>query len=285
MGLIYRMNKILYHTLALSYGTYFNTLAILSPRHAAKKAYQLFSTPRKGRVLPHQAPFLNKAKGKTICVNGLDLQTYHWPGSLPTVLLMHGWESNVYRWRHLIAILQEKNFNIIAFDAPGHGYSKGNMLNLATYSDSARQIVQHYQPQYIIGHSMGGLATLHHQYQHPETSTKKIVSLGAPAELSELMDHYQRLLRLNKTVLRGIDQHLFQHHRFRIKDISTPTFAKSIAVPGLIIHDKEDTITPFSASERLHQNWKSSQLIATTGLGHSLHKEDVNKQIAAFLIA
>jgi pimeloyl-ACP methyl ester carboxylesterase len=97
------------------------------------------------------------------------------------------------------------------------------------------------------------------------------------------MDHYQNLLRFNNTVLEGLDQYLYEHYNFRIKDISTPTFARSISKPGLIVHDEQDTITPFSASERLHQNWKNSRLIKTTGLGHSLHQDEVNLQIAEFL--
>ncbi|MCM4168559.1 Putative aminoacrylate hydrolase RutD [Arenibacter antarcticus] len=277
------MNKTVYHTLALSYGAYFNTLALFSQSHAAKKAFQLFSTPRKGKVLPHQEQFLNNAKDKTVLINGLDLQTYQWEGQNDTVLLMHGWESNAFRWRNLIEKLQEEKFNVIAFDAPGHGYSNGNLLNLATYSDSARQLIQMYQPKHIIGHSMGGLATIHHQYQNPDTSIQKIVALGAPAELTELMEHYQNLLKFNDSVLEGLDKYLYENYNFWIKDISTPKFARSISKPGLIVHDKEDIITPFSASERLHKNWKNSQLIATTGLGHSLHQDEVNRKIAKFL--
>ncbi|GGW23580.1 alpha/beta hydrolase [Arenibacter certesii] len=277
------MNKILYHTMALSYGAYFNSLALFSPSLAAKKALNLFSTPRRGRVLPHQEQFLTNAKGKMVFINGLGIQTYHWSGDNETVLLMHGWESNAFRWRNLIEALLERRFNILAFDAPGHGYSEGNMLNLPIYSDSAKQIIKMYKPQYIIGHSMGGLATIHHQYQNPNTSIQKIVSLGAPAELSQLMEHYQDLLKFNNKVLQGIDNYLYEHYSFRIKDISTPIYAQSIAKPGLIIHDKEDTITPFKASESLHQNWENSQLIATSGLGHSLHQDEINQKIADFL--
>lgn len=277
------MNKAFYHSLALSYGAYFNTLALFSRSTAAKKAFQLFSTPRKGRVLPHQEQFLQQARGKKVLINGLYLQTYHWQGIHETVLLLHGWESNASRWQNLIEKLQEKQFNIIAFDAPGHGYSDGKMLNLATYSDSARQLIQMYRPKFIIGHSMGGLATIHHQYQNPDTTIQKIVTLGAPAELSELMHHYQNLLKFNDTVLEGLDNYLYKQYHFRIKDISTPTFARSIAKPGLIVHDALDTITPFSASERLHQNWRNSQLIKTSGLGHSLHQDKLNLKIAKYL--
>ena len=233
--------------------------------------------------MPDQKDYLQNFLGERILANQINLQTYQWPGAQETILLLHGWESNAFRWRNLIEKLQERGFNIIAFDAPGHGYSEGKNLNVVTYAESARHLIEIYNPKYIIGHSMGGLATLHNQFQNPNTSIEKIVTLGAPAELYELMAHYQNLLKFNDKVLKGLDQHIYEHHNFRIKDISTPMFARSITQKGLIIHDEWDKITPFSASERLHKNWKNSRLIKTQGLGHSLHQEDINLQIIDFL--
>ncbi|HLT50916.1 MAG TPA: alpha/beta hydrolase, partial [Arenibacter sp.] len=172
---------------------------------------------------------------------------------------------------------------IIAFDAPGHGYSQGNRLNLANYSESARHIIKMYNPKHVIGHSMGGLTMLYDQYKNPDSSIEKIVALGAPAELSELMEDYQRLLKFNNKVLKGLDNYFHELYDCRIKDISTPTFAQGISRPGLIIHDELDPITPFNASVRLHESWKNSQFIKTTGLGHSLHQDRVNTQIMEFL--
>ncbi|HUH47457.1 MAG TPA: alpha/beta hydrolase [Arenibacter sp.] len=277
------MNKIIYRTLALSYGAYFNTLAHFSQELAAKKAFQLFSTPRKGRVLPHQEQFLKNALDEMVPIKGSGVQTYHWPGPKETVLLLHGWESNVFRWRKLIERLRAEGFNIIAFDAPGHGYSQGNKLNLANYSESAQQLIGMHNPKYIIGHSMGGLTMLHDQHKNPDSSIEKIVALGAPAELSELLEHYQQLLMFDNRILKGLDDYFYEQYDCRIKDISTPTYAQKISKPGLIVHDELDPITPFSASVRLHEKWKNSQLIKTSGLGHSLHQEEVNNKIVDFL--
>ncbi|SHI90894.1 Pimeloyl-ACP methyl ester carboxylesterase [Arenibacter nanhaiticus] len=277
------MKRYINKLLPLAYGGYFNVLAQFSEKTAAQKAFDLFSTPRKGRVLPSQADFLNRALSDKIYVNKLGVQTYHWQGSKETVLLLHGWESNAFRWRLLIEKLQEKDYNIIAFDAPGHGYSEGNKMNVLTYSKSAQQLIDLFNPSYMIGHSMGGLTTIYNQYLHPHSSIEKIVSLGAPAELSELMEHYQNLLRFNDKVLTGLDNYFFDNFNIRIHDFSTSKYAATFTKPGLIIHDEHDTIAPFSASERLHKSWKNSTLIKTTGLGHSLHQEHVNQQILEFL--
>ena len=128
------MNRIIKKYLPLAYGTYFNSLATFSQNLAAKKAFKLFCTPRKGRVLPHQENYLNEAKSEVLHLGENRLQSYHWQGAKETVLLMHGWESNVFRWRNLIGFLQVEGYHIIAFDAPGHGNSSGTILNVPIYA-------------------------------------------------------------------------------------------------------------------------------------------------------
>lgn len=277
------MKKLLNKFIPLAYGSYFNALALYSKDKVAKKAFTLFSSPRKGKVLEHQKAFLNPAKGEVVTIENIKLQTYKWQGSKETVLLLHGWESNVFRWRNLISFLEKENFNIIAFDAPAHGNSTGNLLNVPVYTKCAEKIIATYKPKYIIGHSMGGMTTIYNQYKNPNNSIEKIVSLGSPSELSEIMDHYQNLLKFNTTVMESLDVYFKQIFDFNIDEFSISKFSKNLAQKGLLVHDEFDTIAPFSASERIHKNWKNSTLLKTQGLGHSLHQDDVNNQIIDFL--
>lgn len=277
------MKKIVNKYLPLAYGKYFNTLALFSKEKAAKKAFTLFCTPRKGKVLEHQKEFLENAKSSIIKVDDLELQTYHWKGDKETILLMHGWESNVFRWRNLVDHLKKENYNIIAFDAPAHGYSTGKILNVPIYSICAKKIIATYNPNYIIGHSVGGMTTMYNQYKNPDNSIEKMVSLGAPSELSEIMGHYQGLLKFNDTVMSSLDTFFEKTFNFHIDEFSVSKYAKNFTTKGLLIHDKLDLIAPYSAAERIHKNWSNSTLITTEGLGHSLHQEDVNHQIIDFL--
>ena len=72
------MKKLLNKYIPLAYGSYFNTVAIFSKEKAAKKAFTLFCSPRKGKVLEHQKEYLDSAKSDIIQVDDLALQTYHW---------------------------------------------------------------------------------------------------------------------------------------------------------------------------------------------------------------
>ncbi len=277
------MKKIVNRILPLAYGVYFNILALFSKKLAGEKAITLFSSPRKGKVLPIQASFLKKAEDTMIEVGGKQIQTYSWAGTKETVLLLHGWESNSFRWRNLISFLSDANLAIVAFDAPAHGNSSGGIFNVPLYAECTQHMVKHYKPTFIIGHSVGGMAALYHQYIYPHNSIQKIVTIGSPSELYELMEHYQNLLGFNNMVLSALDDYLQAHFGYGIRDFSSSQFAQKIQIEGLLIHDIEDPITPYHNSEKVHVNWKNSKLISTRGLGHSMHQDDVNNQIVDFL--
>ncbi|WP_289039061.1 alpha/beta hydrolase [uncultured Zobellia sp.] len=277
------MQKTLNKMLPKVYGRYFNMLARVSKKKAAKKAFYVFCTVRKGRVLPNQKEYLDQAKGDTIEVKKHTLQTYHWPGNKETVLLVHGWESNTFRWRNLIAKLREADYNIVAFDAPAHGYSSGKYLNVPLYSDGVQAMIQKHDPKYLIGHSVGGMTLMYNEFYHQNPNVQKMVTIGSPSEFYEIMDHYQRLLNFNNTVRKALEALVLKRFGFTVAEFSSSRFAEKNTKKGLLFHDEEDKLAPFHASEAVHAHWKNSIFVRTKGLGHSMHQEHINDQIVDFL--
>lgn len=277
------MKKAINKYLPLAYGLYFNTLATFSTKLAAKKAFTLFCTPRKGKVRPEQKQFLELAKSQRLKVVDLELQTYHWQGNKETVLLMHGWESNAFRWRNLISFLKEDDYNVVAFDAPAHGHSTGSKFNVPLYSECTKAVIDVYQPKILIGHSVGGMNSLYNQEKYNNTKIEKIVTIGSPSRLKDIMADYQQIVKFNDTVLNGLDDHFNALFGLGIEDFSTASFKGHLSKKGLIIHDEEDTIAPFSASKSVHDSWKNSSFFTTKGLGHSMHQDQVSHRIMDFL--
>ena len=277
------MRKSINKLLPKVFGRYFNMLARVSKKKAAEKAFYVFCTVRKGKVLPNQKEYLDKAKNGTIEVKDHTLQTYHWPGSKETVLLVHGWESNTFRWRNLITKLQEADYNIVAFDAPAHGYSSGKYLNVPLYSDGVQAMIDKYGPKYLIGHSVGGMTLMYNEFYHKNESVEKMVTIGSPSEFYEIMDHYQRLLDFNDTVREALEAFVLDRFGFTVKEFSSSRFAKTNTKKGLLFHDELDKLAPFHASEAVHSYWNDSTFIRTKGLGHSMHQEHINDQIVDFL--
>lgn len=267
----------------LLYGSYFNLLTLISKKKAAKKAFELFCTIRKGKVLPQQAEYLNSAKHEILEISNHQIQTYHWSGSKETVLLVHGWESNSFRWRNLVIKLKDADFNIIAFDAPAHGYSTGTQLNVPLYSEVLQNLIARYRPQTLIGHSVGGMTIIYNEHYNSNKVIEKIITVGSPSEFHEIMEHYQKVLGFNNRVMSAMDSHIFNRFGFHIRDFSTSEYIKSNTVAGLLFHDRHDKVAPYHASLKVHANWKGSKLISTEGLGHSMHQEEVNEQIVDFL--
>ncbi len=267
----------------VAYGKYFDLLALFSKKKAAATAFDVFCIVRKGRIQPEQMSYLQQAKYTVETVKDHQIQTYRWKGTKDRVLLLHGWESNTFRWRNLIAQLSAAGFDIIAFDGPGHGYSSGKKMHVPLYAYCAQHIIDKYNPKAVVGHSVGGMTALYNEYLNPHSSVEKIVTIGSPSEFYDIMHHFQNLLRFSDRVLQALDQFVQKRFGFAIKEFSTSAFVRTNTKKGLLIHDELDDIAPFQASEKVHAHWKNSTLIKTRGLGHSMHQDEVNENITAFL--
>ncbi len=277
------MQKFVTRLLYKAYGSYLNILAIFSKKKAAKKAFEIFTTVRKGQVLPPQKVFLDTARKRFINSSKYRLQVYHWPGKKETVLLVHGWESNTFRWRNLIAKLQEFDYNIIAFDAPGHGYSSGKELHLTLYADSIQRLITTYNPHHLVAHSFGGMAVLFNEFRNNNDGIEKIVTIGSPSEFHEILAHYQKILGFNRHVLKAFENYIIERFGSPVAHFSSSRFVAGSTKKGLILHDELDMLAPFHASENVHAQWKNSTFIRTRGLGHSMHQPQINEKIVEFL--
>ena len=266
-----------------SYGRYFNTLVLFSKRKAAITTFQVFSKVRKGRVLPNQKKYLDAVKDTTLRIEDHDIQTYKWNGTKDRILLVHGWESNTFRWRNLVEKLTAENYEVIAFDAPGHGYSSGSNLHLPLYTECIQKIIETHSPKHIIAHSFGGMAILFNDYLYQNDGIEKMVTIGSPSEFRELLDHYQKLIGFNNRVLKAFENYVYERFQKNVDDFSSSKFVLSNQKEGLLLHDKLDVLAPFHASEKVHADWKNSKFIKTKGFGHSMHQPELNDQIIAFL--
>ena len=264
-------------------GTTYNATAVFHPRLAADWAFLTFCRIRNRGVRPDQVDFLKSAKSVTRKIVNLDIQEYQWEGPGDTVLLVHGWESNAARWRNLISMLIEADFNVIAFDAPGHGRSSGKFLNVVLYGECLEALLQIHNPVHLVGHSVGGMTILFNEFKRPNPNVEQIVTTGAPSEFYEIMEEYQVVLGLNDRMMRAFDRLVQDKFGYTIREFSTIKFAASNKKKGLLIHDKRDRVAPYHGSVNVHKAWRGSRLISTEGYGHSLHQEDVNTAILDFL--
>ncbi len=265
-----------------SLGSAINALAVLSPVEAGKRILQLFSTPRTGRLRAQDREFLETAEWGTLRVKELDVQYYVWEKSGPTVLLVHGWESNSARWKVLVQRLKKQNYRVVAVDAPAHGASGGSEFNAILYADFIAAAAEKFKPDVALGHSAGGMALAYFLLHHPGI-LRKVGLLGVPSDLGQITGIFGQVLGLSARAMQAYAEQVVHKFGHTLEYFSVAEFAKSITADCLIIHGRDDMTAPFADAERVATNWVGAKFLATDGLGHSLQGETVYRAILQFL--
>ncbi|WP_282044275.1 alpha/beta hydrolase [Winogradskyella flava] len=260
-----------------------NATSFISSRYASKKALSLFASPRKGRYTEEQRQVVSSASFEELSYEGIDIATYRWAGKGKTILLAHGWESNTSRWAYILNDLKEQDYNIIALDAPAHGRSGGKQFNAVLYSECIHAVAQKFQPEVIIGHSVGGMASVFFMNDTHMASVQKMVLLGAPAHFTGVFSRYKSMMGYNSRISNGLDNIVLEQFGKPVDYFSAANFTKSIKVEGLIIHDKKDRIIPFEDAQLFANRYKNSELISTTGFGHGLRDTSLTPRIVEFI--
>lgn len=125
------------------YKTKLKTLALLSPKKASEAAFQLFCSPYSGKPKRKAPPIFHHAQKLKLEIEGLQVRGWHWKAEQPngkTILIAHGFDSCAYKFDRYIAPLKREGFDVVAFDAPGHGTSDGKILNARIYRDMILKI-------------------------------------------------------------------------------------------------------------------------------------------------
>lgn len=262
-----------------------NVTSYISKHFAAKKALNLFTKPLKGHPSESQSNFLDTAFKEELTYKGQSIMTYRWLGKQETVLLVHGWESNSARWKKLIKSLEHKDYNIIALDAPAHGFSGGKTFNAILYSEFINVVVNKFNPTTIIGHSVGGMASVFFQNKYKVPTIKKMILLGAPSEFTDVLKRYADMLGYNNRVVKQLNALIIERFGDPAEAFSTAKKLENITSKGLIIHDESDKIIPYSDALRIKESFKDNKFITTNGYGHSLNNDVVSSHINDFIEA
>ena len=277
------MKKIIMNIAVTAIRLSLNALSYISKERAGEEGFKIFSKPRKGKLTADDEIFLNSAEKETIIFENINIQTYTWRGDEnKKILLAHGWESNSARWKPLISMLKNKNYTVLALDAPAHGASGSKIFTQILYAEMINQVAKKHFPNILVGHSAGGFAISYFFNKYRPAQVKKIILLAPVSDNRVVFDLYFNFLGTNSRVKSGFYD-FFKKKYGNPEALIVSEFAKDFSVKALIIHDKNDEIVPYSQSEKIKAAWENSELILTENLGHSLRKDIIYDKLMNFL--
>jgi len=270
---------------AKTIGLFFNISKYLSPTWTAKKLFNLFCTPLSGRYKKSERTFILTAQQYQVTTSQDQITYHNWSGTGQKILFIHGWESNSARWQPYIKILQERDLDIYAIDAPAQGMSAGSTITILRYAEAIDAVIRRCQPEIIIGHSLGGMAAGYYlqNYQHP--SIQRLVLLSTPSGLEDMMDRYFTILGLSQKMMPLLNTIFREDYGIQPELFSTANHLSTCTLDGIIVHDQTDEVTPYRESLEINALWPKGIHVPTTGLGHSLKDRQIIQSICDYISA
>jgi alpha-beta hydrolase superfamily lysophospholipase len=118
--------------------------------------------------------------------DGVALHHYHWipKNAKAAIVISHGWSEHAGRYHAFAEWFVERGFEVHALDHRGHGKSEGKRGHVGRWLNYAKDLEQlrlslDLTPQYLIGHSMGGMISVLHLLEYPNRFAA--VALSGPA--------------------------------------------------------------------------------------------------------
>jgi pimeloyl-ACP methyl ester carboxylesterase len=139
------------------------------PAQLTDMLWQLICYPPKMPLRLQQEQLLSEAEKFSVTVydeyftkKNLQINGFKWGNGKHKVLITHGWGSKAADFTEMITALREnKDLEIIAFDAPASGSSEGELSNLLLFVGAAKAVIQKTGvPDIVIGHSFGAIANV-----------------------------------------------------------------------------------------------------------------------------
>ncbi|MDO6434493.1 alpha/beta hydrolase [Flavitalea sp. BT771] len=267
-------------------------LSLVSPERAAKKAFQLFCTPR--RKSPTKLPPLFE-KGENLSFRLEDhvVRGHRWlphqasSDSLKKALIVHGFESSSRNFEQYVGALLKKGYEVLAFDAPAHGLSGGRRITLPLYTDMIRTVYDQYGPVHaFMGHSLGALALALFLESIPHDDTTRMALIAPAVEATFAVDMFFQLLELSDEVRTAFEAYEYHLYGLPFSWFSLRRTLDKIKADILWVQDEEDTITPLKDTLPVKEERRPNiRFIITRGLGHRKIYRDMKvvQQVVAFL--
>ncbi|HEY2722902.1 MAG TPA: alpha/beta fold hydrolase [Chitinophagaceae bacterium] len=248
----------------------FRLLSFISKRKAAEEALNLFRSPQKRTKKPLSGVF-NEAEKLEFELENISIHGFRWNYPQKSkILIVHGFESSILNFENYIPLLIAKGYEVLAFDAPGHGISGGKTITAPLFAKMIMAIYDKFGPvQSFLAHSFGGLALSLALENMPHDKNSKVVLVAPLTETKTAIDHFFHFLQLNDGVRKEFDRLIAGIGGHPAEWYSIRRAVKNIDANILWLHDKDDQQTPIGDALKVKgENLPHLKFVITKGLGH-----------------
>ncbi len=263
---------------------YFSFLSKVSPKLAAKKAFNFFQTVRKKTIRNREKPFYDKATHFTFKYKNETLDAYRFgTPSKDIVVLIHGWDSNAGCMYGFVDEILKLDKQIYSFNLPAHGFHKTKKTNLFHSKNVFKAFLESLPPHdslSIVSHSFGSALTAY-ALSELDIKANQLVFLTSPNHIIEIFDDYKQLIHLGDKAYQELIVLTEDVLGESLKDLSVQTKLKSAQFDFLhLIHDKHDKVIPFKNSIEINKVITNSKIYPFEKIGHyrMLWNKDVINQ-------
>jgi pimeloyl-ACP methyl ester carboxylesterase len=204
-------------------------------------------------------------------------------GKGPLVILVHGWNGRGSQLGGFVAPLVQAGFQVVAFDAPGHGGSAGTSSSLVEFASAFDAVVDAVKPFFqplagVIAHSMGGAAVTYALSRaqsrpcsgpEPHPRSPRLVFIAPPIDIRDFVVTVVNELGLSARTQSALERALERRVGLRMAELHAVRLAPGMTAPLLVLHDEQDRAVPVQCGESLAQAWPGAEIVKTSGLGHN----------------
>ncbi|MEM9857298.1 MAG: alpha/beta hydrolase [Bacteroidota bacterium] len=242
-----------------------------------------FSTARFKTSTPEEEAYRSAKKSRLIFENKR-IQTYEWGEGKP-VLFVHGWMGRATQFHKFIKPFNLAGFKVVSFDSLGHGASEGNQSHLMKFAGIVKQLADQYEGfEMIVGHSLGGVASLHAIKDFKVSD--KLVMVASPAIAQEIVDEFRKKIGASKNCEDYFQKYIYAKYGKRFEEYSASYIVSEVTDAQLfLIYDENDREVSIKSSQVMSQKSPDAKLMITQGLGHNriLRDNEVITSSLAFL--
>jgi pimeloyl-ACP methyl ester carboxylesterase len=136
----------------------------------------------------------------------------------------------------------------------------------------------------VVGHSLGAAAAV--LALRDGLDARAAVAIAPPRRMQPFLTGFTRALGLGAAHDDAIRRAIEARVGRPFGDFDVDRAARTLATPGLVLHDVGDRQVPFADGVEIAESWPMAALVALEGLGHRrvLHDADVARQVVGFLL-